>query len=310
VKRHIEMTQSRAPSRRDMWVHMLLYPGHTLPTALAPILVAVGLAQRDAAFAALPALAAFFAGWLIQVGGVFTDNYENLVRHPDDREHPQLVHALQSGALTLGGLRAAIAACYLGAFAAGAYLLSIAGLPVLWIGLAAIAASLLYSAGPWPFGAAGLADPVFLIFFGVVSVLGGYVVQAQPDSLPWNAIALGLPVGALTTCILIIDDIRDREFDVVKGKRTITVRYGIDWSRAEFVALQAFAYLAPFWFWGALGFSAWVLLPLASLPLAVATTRRILSLARFEDLVPMTPRAARLLTVYSALLALGVGLSG
>lgn len=292
-----------------MWVHMLLYPGHTLPTALAPILVAVGLARRDAAFAALPALAAFFAGWLIQVGGVFTDNYENLVRHPDDREHPQLVHALQNGALTLGGLRAAIAACYLGAFAAGAYLLSIAGLPVLWIGLAAIAASLLYSAGPWPFGAAGLADPVFLIFFGIVSVLGGYVVQAQPDSLPWHAIALGLPVGALTTCILIIDDIRDREFDIVKGKRTIAVRYGIDWSRAEFVSLQAFAYLAPLWFWGGLGFSAWVLLPLASLPLAIAATRRVLKLERFEDLVPMTPRAAGLLTVYSALLALGVGLS-
>ncbi len=292
-----------------MWVHMLLYPGHTLPTALAPILVAIGLAHRDAAFAALPVLAAFFAGWLIQVGGVFTDNYENLVRHPNDREHPQLVHALQSGALTLGGLRAAIAACYLGAFAAGAYLLAIAGLPVLWIGLAAIAASLLYSAGPWPFGSAGLADPVFMLFFGVVSVLGGYVVQALPASPPWSAIALGLPVGSLTTCILIIDDIRDREFDVVKGKRTVAVRFGIRWSRAEFVALQAFAYLAPFWFWRALGFSAWVLLPLASLPLAVSTARRVLALERFEDLVPMTPRAARLLMVYSALLALGVGLS-
>jgi 1,4-dihydroxy-2-naphthoate octaprenyltransferase len=304
------MTQSRMPSRRDMWIHMLLYPGHTLPTALAPILVAVGLAERDATFAALPVLAAFVAGWLIQVGGVFTDNYENLVRHPNDREHPQLVHALQSGALTLGGLRAAIAACYLGALAAGAYLLSIAGLPVLWIGLAAIAASLLYSAGPWPFGAAGLADPVFMLFFGVVSVVGGYVVQALPNALPWSAVALGLPVGALTTCILIIDDIRDREFDVVKGKRTIAVRYGIGWSRAEFIALQTFAYLAPLWFWGALGFSAWVLLPLVSLPLAVSTARQVLSLERFEELVPMTPRAARLLIVYSALLALGVGLSG
>lgn len=306
----VEMTQTRVPSRRDMWLHMLLYPGHTLPTALAPILVAVGLAQRDAAFEALPALAALVAGWLIQVGGVFTDNYENLVRHPNDREHPQLVHALRSGALTLAGLRAAIAACYLGALAAGAYLLSIAGLPVLWIGLAAIAASLLYSAGPWPFGAAGLADPVFLLFFGAVSVVGGYVVQAQPDSLPWSAVALGLPVGALTTCILIIDDIRDREFDVVKGKRTVAVRYGIRWSRAEFIALQAFAYLAPLWFWSGLGFSAWVLLPLASLPLAVATARQLLRLGRFEDLVPMTPRAARLLLAYSALLALGVGLSG
>ncbi|MDH4189141.1 MAG: 1,4-dihydroxy-2-naphthoate octaprenyltransferase [Betaproteobacteria bacterium] len=303
------MTEIRVPDRRDMWIHMLLYPGHTLPTALAPILVAVGLAVRDGSFAALPALFAFIAGWLIQVGGVFTDNYENLVRHPDDREHPQLVTALRNGALTLAGLRAAIAACYLGALAAGAYLISVAGLPVLWIGLAAIAASLLYSAGPWPFGLAGLADPVFLLFFGAVSVSGGYVVQALPESLPWNAVALGLPVGALTTCILIIDDIRDREFDLEKGKRTVAVRWGLRWSRAEFLALMGAAYLAPIWAWGWLEFSATVLLPLATLPLAVATTRLVFRLERFEDLVPMTPRAARLLLAYSALLAAGVGMS-
>jgi 1,4-dihydroxy-2-naphthoate octaprenyltransferase len=197
-------------------------------------------------------------------------------------------------------------ACYALALLAGAYLIAVAGLPVLWIGLAAYAASLAYSAGPWPFGLAGLADPVFLVFFGVVSVLGGYVVQAGPDAVPWHAVALGLPIGALTTCILIIDDIRDREFDAVKGKRTIAVRFGVRWSRAELAALLAFAYIAPLWFWSALGYSAWVLLPLATQPLALRLARTVHRLDRFEDLVPMTPRAARLLMAYAGLLAIGV----
>ncbi len=312
------MESAPASSRRDMWVHMLLYPGHTLPTALAPVLVAAALARHDGVFSAGPALLAFLAGWLIQLGGVLTDNYENLTRHPDDREHPQLVQALRSGALTLPGLRAAIGACYLVALLAGAWLLQHAGFPVLVIGLLSIAASWIYSAGPFPFGERGIADPLFFAFFGIVSVLGCYYVQAAPmhedwtfwrtapDALPFAAVALSLPIGALTTNILIIDDIRDRAFDVVKGKRTVAVRFGPAWSRAEFVALLALSYAAPFAFWLGMGFGAWVLLPLLTLPYAVSTVHAVLTLDRFEDLVPMTPKAARLLLAYAALLAGGV----
>ena len=59
-------------------------------------------------FAALPAALAFLAGWLIQFAGVVTDNYSNLRREPDDREHPELVQAVKSGLLSLADLRATI----------------------------------------------------------------------------------------------------------------------------------------------------------------------------------------------------------
>lgn len=310
------MNEAQVTSRRDMWVHMLLYPGHTLPTAAAPAMVAAGLAVRDQVFAAPPVLLAFLAGWLIQLGGVLTDNYENLVRHPNDREHPQLVHALRDGALTLPGLRWAGFACYGAALLAGAWLLQHAGYPVLLIGLFSIGASWIYSAGPFPFGERGIADPLFFVFFGVVSVVGCYYVQAAPaygagwlavpEAMPGAAFALGVPIGALTTNILIIDDIRDREFDLVKGKRTVAVRAGTAWSRAEFVALLVLAYLAPFWFWLGSGYGAAILLPLLTAPYALSTVRGVLTLERFEDLVPMTPKAARLLLLYAVLLAIGV----
>jgi Pyruvate/2-oxoacid:ferredoxin oxidoreductase delta subunit len=41
------MNRAQASSRRDMWNHMLLYPGHTLPNAAAPVIAAVGLALLD-----------------------------------------------------------------------------------------------------------------------------------------------------------------------------------------------------------------------------------------------------------------------
>jgi 1,4-dihydroxy-2-naphthoate octaprenyltransferase len=301
-------------SRRELWTRKLLYPGHTFPTAASPILVAIGLAIHDRVFALVPAALAFLAGWLIQFAGVVTDNYENLVRQPDDREHPEMVDAVGTGLITLQGLRATIITCYALAVIAGLYLVYIGGAPVIAIGVLSILASWAYSATRWSIGRLGLADPLFFLFFGVVSVVGTYYVQAAAVSgtaawrsgFPMIAFAVSVPVGALTTCILIIDDIRDREFDIVKGKKSVAVRFGARWSRAEFTALMVIAYLAPFWLWLSFDLSARTLLPLLTLPIGLAITRAIYTRDTYKELLPMTPRAAMLCLAYSVLLAIGL----
>ncbi|MBI4291947.1 MAG: 1,4-dihydroxy-2-naphthoate octaprenyltransferase [Betaproteobacteria bacterium] len=308
------MDQTRTLSWREVWTRKLVYPGHTFPTAAAPVIVAIGLAFHDRVFAPVPALAAFLAGWLIQFAGVVTDNYENLVQQPEDREHPELVDAINRGLLTLFGLKATISASYTLALLAGSYLVWVGGMPVIVIGLASIVASWIYSAGPWPVGRHGLADPLFFLFFGTVSVVGTYYVQAAATygpqqwaaALPFSAFAVSLPIGALITNILIIDDIRDMDFDVVKGKRTIAVRFGRSWSRAEFLAFMAFSYLAPFWLWLGLDLGAGTLLSLLTLPFGVKIARDVWTRDRFAELVPMTPRAAQLVVAYAVLLAIGL----
>ena len=318
VKRRGCMSQASAWSLREVWTRKLLYPGHTLPTAIAPALVAIGLAHHDGVFAAGPAALAFMAGWLIQFGGLVTDNYENLRREPDDREHPELVQAVASGLVSLAILRATIVATYGLAVIVGFALLAMAGWPVIVIGVLSILASWAYSAGPWPVGRHGCADPLFFLFFGTMSVIGAYYVQATTvlgpehwrQALPLTAVAASLPVGALITDILIIDDIRDRDFDVVKGKNTIAVRFGRGWSRAEFLCLLAFAFLTPLWLWLGFGFSAWVLLPWVTLPIAGLVTRAVWIRNRFEELVPMTPRMAMLTVAFSICLAAGLAVTG
>ena len=99
-------------SARDVWVKKLLYPMHTLPTALAPVLVAVGLAVGDGVFAPLPALAALGFGWAVQIAGVLADNYLNLLRYRNDAEHPALVYALDHGILRIRHIAWATAAAY------------------------------------------------------------------------------------------------------------------------------------------------------------------------------------------------------
>lgn len=311
------MSQAFAWTRREVWTRKLLYPGHTLPTAIAPVIVAIGLAKHDGVFSALPVALAFLAGWLIQFAGVVTDNYTNLLRQPQDREHPELVQAVATGILSLADLRTTIIATYGLAVIIGCVLFLIAGWPVIAIGLASIAASWAYSAGPFPFGRHGFADPLFFLFFGTVSVLGAYYVQAAVvlgaahwrDALPLTAVAVSLPIGALITDILIIDDIRDFEFDQHKGKNTVAVRFGKIYSRIEFITLIVFAYGAPFWIWRGLGFSAWVLLPLVTLPLAVMVVRAVWIKDTYAALVPMTPRLAMLTVGYSICLAIGLAAS-
>ncbi len=312
------MTEPAASARRDIWIDLLLYPGHTLPTAAAPVMVAAGLAVHQHLFAALPLLAGFVASWLIHVGGVFTDNYVLISRHPELPEHPELLAALNNGTLTLPGLKRAIIACFVLAALTGPYLVHVAGVAAIVLGLIGIAASLGYSVGRYSMTRLGVTDPLFFIMFGIVAVAGAYYVQAAPafgaataslivpQALPLSAFVLGLPVGALVTNVLLIDEIRDRAFDALKGWRTGPVRFGIGWTRGEFIAFTVFSYVVPLWFWRGLGFSPWVLLTLLTLPEAIAVARIVGTTDQFDTLRPMTPRAARLALDYSILLGIGI----
>lgn len=305
-------------TRRSVWVGMLIYPRHTLPTALAPVAVAVGLAIHDGVFAPWSALAAFVSGWLIQLGGVITDNYHNVARHPDDAEHALFVEALRRGVVTMVALRRAIYACYAAAALVGVYLVYVGGLPIVLIGVASAAASLAYSSSPFPLGDNGLGDPLFFIFFGPVSVVASYYAQAAaslagtwplappPGTITGPALAAGLAVGALTTNILLVDNIRDLDYDRSKGERTLAVIIGPGWTRIEYAALLALAYLVPFWLWleGGLGPSA--LLPLVSLPYGLVVARRVWRGGTHEALIPVSPQAGQVLLSYSLAFAFGV----
>jgi 1,4-dihydroxy-2-naphthoate octaprenyltransferase len=314
---------AEAPARASthtIWVELLLYPTHTLPTAAAPVLVGIGLAIHDGVLALAPALVGFLGSWLIHLAGVFTDNHELLRRHPDLPEHPELTQAVRDGTLKLSTLRAAIVACLALACLTVPYLLPIGGAPVLAYGAIGVVASLSYNGGPWAYVRRGQADPVFFLMFGAVAVPATYYIQAaaqQGAPLPWRLLAslplsaylVGLPAGALVTSVMLIDDVRDRVFDAAKGWRTGAVRRGAAWTAREVAVLVAFAYAVPAACWIALPFDAWVLLPLASLPLALAVVRALRTARERADLVPLTPRMARLAVVHSALLAAGLALS-
>jgi len=314
------MTGPAELSAREIWIRLLLYPSHTLPTAAAPVLVGIGLAVRDDIFSPLPMLIGFLASWLIHVGGVFNDNYELLRRHPNVPEHPELLQALHSGTLTFAGLRNAILVCFLLAGLTGPYLLSIGGTAAFAIGIVGAASGYFYAGGPQPYVKHGLADPIFFVMFGIVAVAGTYYIQWAAlhgmashglDAmlqLPWEICLIGLPVGALVVNVMLIDDIRDRHFDAAKGWHTFAVRFGLSGIRGEYLAFSALAYVLPLAYWLWLDFSAWILLPLLTLPLAYKVAQAVCRFDQTKDLIMMSPKASYLSLIYSALLAVGVAM--
>ena len=99
-----------------------------------------------------------------------------------------------------------------------------AGPVILLVGVVSIAAGVLYTGGPRPYGYAGLGEVFVFLFFGLVAVNGSYYVQVeQLDALP---LGLSIALGFLATAILVVNNVRDLETDRRAGKMTLAVRMG------------------------------------------------------------------------------------
>jgi len=280
----------------------------TLPAAVAPVLVGTALGVADGHGRIGAFLAALIGALMIQVGTNLSNDYSDARRGADteDRLGPVRV--------TAGGLvppRQVLVATWVSfglAVLVGLYLVSVAGWELLLVGAASILAGVLYTGGPRPYGYEGLGELFVFAFFGVVAVTGSYFVQEE--ALPWEAFALAIPVGLLAASILMVNNVRDAETDRRAGKRTLAVRLGPSRARALYAAtvFAAYATLPLGWLAGSL--SAAVLLPLLTLPGAVALARSVARRSDGPSLNVALARTGMLQLLFCLLLAAGVLLSG
>jgi len=279
----------------------------TLPAAIAPVVVGTSLAGSEGTFRPLAFASALIASVFIQIGTNLSNDYSDARRGADteDRLGPVRVTAggLMPPATVLAGTYTAFAI----AVAAGAYLAALAGWELLAVGTASILAGVLYTGGPRPYGYEGLGEPFVFLFFGVVAVVGSYFVQTE--TVRWEAFALSVPVGLLATAILTVNNIRDVDSDRRAGKRTLVVRIGRDRARRLYAAMVAAAYVVPVAVTLAGGLSRWLLLSLASAPLALPLLRTVFARVDGPSLTGALAGTGALLAAFSVLLAAGTLLS-
>jgi 1,4-dihydroxy-2-naphthoate octaprenyltransferase len=245
----------------------------TLPAAVAPVLVGTAAAVEWAG--RMPRWGAFFAALVgsifIQIGTNLANDYSDAKRGADTADRLGPVRVTSSGMVTPRRVLTATWIAFAVAVLCGIYLAAVAGIVIILIGLLSIAAGVLYTGGPRPYGYAGLGEVFVFLFFGLVAVNGSYYVQLEElAALP---LGLSISIGFLATAILVVNNVRDIETDRRAGKMTSAVRMG----RASAVSLYrllmigAFVVLplAPLAGEG----SAWPLLGLLAFPLALKPMR-------------------------------------
>lgn len=276
----------------------------TLSAAVGPVLVGCAVASRAGEFRLLPALAALTGALLLQIGANLANDVDDFERGADTAARQGPTRVTQRGLLPAPQVRAAEWAAFALAALVGVYLIAVAGWPIAVLGAAAIASAWAYTGGPWPLGYHGLGEVFVFAFFGLAAVVGTtYVQVGSAPPLAWGA---ALPVGALITAILVVNNTRDAATDRLAGKRTLAVRCGTAAARAQYVGLLALAYAVPALLWARAALSAWALLPWLTLPLAVGLAVRMARAgdgAAFNALLVAT---ARLQLGFALLFALGL----
>jgi 1,4-dihydroxy-2-naphthoate polyprenyltransferase len=278
----------------------------TLPAAIAPVLVgtaaAIELVGELPRFGAL--IAALVGSIFIQIGTNLANDYSDAKRGADTVERLGPVRVTATGLVAPQRVLVATWLAFAVAVAAGIYLATVAGWVIIAVGVASIAAGVLYTGGPRPYGYAGLGELFVFLFFGLVAVNGSYYVQLE--ELEWLPFGLSVAVGCLATAILVVNNVRDIETDRRAGKNTLAVRIGRANARRLYLGLVGLAYVTLALILVVEGGPWWGLLGLISAPLAIRPTREVMTRTDGPALNAALAGTGALLGAFS--LALSAGL--
>jgi 1,4-dihydroxy-2-naphthoate octaprenyltransferase len=268
----------------------------TLPAAIAPVVVATSLADKESN--TIAAFLALVVSLALQIGVNYANDYSDGIRGTDnDRIGPLRITA--SGLATPAQVKSAAFISFGVAAIAGLALAISSSWWLIAVGALSIAAAWGYTGGKNPYGYMGLGELFVFIFFGLVATIGTFYVQT--DRITGESILAGVIVGFLACAILVINNIRDRAKDEVVGKRTLAVRLGDKRSRVFYTALVTLPYLL------AAGFgSPWTMLTLATLPLTVSILKVLWSGAEGTTLIALLAATGKLQMLFSFALSLAL----
>ncbi|WP_414165352.1 1,4-dihydroxy-2-naphthoate polyprenyltransferase [Superficieibacter sp. BNK-5] len=202
----------------------------TLPLAFSAIVVGTALAWWQGHFDPLVAVMALVTAGLLQILSNLANDYGDAVKGSDKPDRIGPLRGMQKGAITQQQMKRALVitivlTCVSGlALVAMAYQTMADFIGFLVLGCLSIIAAITYTMGNRPYGYIGLGDISVLIFFGWLSVMGSWYLQAH--SLIPAIILPATACGLLATAVLNINNLRDITSDRENGKNTLVVRLG------------------------------------------------------------------------------------
>lgn len=283
----------------------------TLPLSLSGILLGSLLAYSESVFNIYIFILALMTTIGFQVISNFANDYGDGVKGTDNDERIGPVRALQSGEITPSQMLKGIKIC-------GGLTLIIALLLIfvsfgkenikfsiifIGLGLASIYAAIKYTMGKNAYGYNGFGDIFVFLFFGILSVCGSYFLFTH--SLKFSIFLPAISVGLLSTGVLNLNNMRDRESDKKSGKNTLVVKIGEEFAKYYHYYLLISAFLAALLF-TTINYDSWqqFLFLLAFVPIF----QHLIFVYKNEDPKMLDPELKKLaLSTFLFALLLGLG---
>jgi 1,4-dihydroxy-2-naphthoate octaprenyltransferase len=261
------------------------------------------MAIESDAFHLWSALAALVGAVFIQIGTNLANDYFDFKKGADRSGRIGPTRVTQAGLVSPNVVRNATVIAFALAFLTGIYLVYRAGWPIVAIGLFSILFGVLYTAGPFALAYNGLADFFVLIFFGPVAVGGTYYVQTL--TITWPVIVVGLAPGLVSVAILTANNLRDIKSDAFAGRKTLAVRFGPGFAKAEYVSSIFVATIIPFIIWRTAGTHPFGSLTLLILAAAIPSFEKVFTYRDDRELIGVLESTGQLLLLYSVIFSVG-----
>ncbi|MER0101951.1 1,4-dihydroxy-2-naphthoate polyprenyltransferase [Corynebacterium sp. KPL2734] len=276
---------------------------HTWANAFAPVIAGTGAAFGISGGHIGRALLALIVAWALIIGVNYANDYSDGIRGTDDdRTGPQRLTG--SGLAQPRHVKYAAFGCFAVAGLAGIILSLVAGAWwLILIGALCIAGAWFYTGGKNPYGYRGLGEVAVFVFFGLVAVLGTEFTQA--GRISWTGLALAIGIGAMSSGVNLVNNIRDIPSDAEAGKITLAVRLGNKNARLLFTGLL----LLPFVLTIAVAFGSWLALAgLVYFPFALRAVRTVNRGATGPELIPVLGLTGRAMLIWAVIEAIAVAL--
>lgn len=282
-----------APDILKAWV--LASRPKTLFASVSPIILGTALACSRGLGDGTAAFAALIGAIFIQIGTNLANDYWDAKKGADRAERLGPTRVTSGGLLTPRTVFLGMAVCFAFACLAGVYLIARAGWPVVVIGLVSIFCGILYTAGPFALAYIGLGDVFTFVFFGLVATSGTYFVEAREFSA--TSLVLGCIPGFYSVVLIALNNLRDRESDLLSNKKTLAVRFGSQFARWEIAVCLFAPSIALLWLWRE-NFLEWWMVLACLVPASVAwfavgrPVFRIQDMRQINRLFPLTGLAS------------------
>lgn len=209
----------------------------TLPLSLSGVVAGIFIAASQTELRPLTVVFLLLTTVLLQILTNLSNELGDTLSGTDREDRSVARYSLQDGEITIEEMKRLIASVVVLTCLSGMLMIWLAmgsllkreALFLLVLGALAVLSAMRYTLGRHPYGYRGLGDFYVFLFFGLVSVCGGYYVC----TLDFNLMPALLPactIGCFSVGVLNVNNIRDMKSDAAT-RMTMAIRLGETWAR-------------------------------------------------------------------------------